>query len=307
LTSPTANRATERADTTFNAEVVAAYGRQFVVERADGALIRCVTRGKRTELACGDRVDVNATSTDEGVIERVAPRTSLMQRAAAHRTKLLAANVTQIAIITAVEPSFADDLIARAIVAAESDAIKVLIVLNKSDLDARAAARARLAPFERAGYSVLEISAIRDASALRARLDGERTVLVGQSGMGKSTIVNALVPEANAATKEISRFLASGRHTTTHGRLYRLAGAPLGTSLIDCPGMQEFGLAHLARAEIEMGFIEMRPFLGHCRFSDCRHASEPSCALKTALERGEIDARRFELMQRITTAEHGRT
>ncbi|MEO7402672.1 MAG: ribosome small subunit-dependent GTPase A [Burkholderiales bacterium] len=287
----------------FNGEIVAAYGRQFVVESAAGALVRCVTRGKRTELACGDRVAFAPTGPDEGVIESVAPRSSLMHRAAVHRTKLLAANVTQVAIIVAVEPSYSDELMSRAIVAAEATGLRVFIVLNKMDLPTSPTARARLAPFERAGYPVVELAAIVDIEPLRTHLEGKRTVLIGQSGMGKSTIVNALVPGTEAATAEISKFLASGRHTTTHSRLYRLPGYAEPTTLIDCPGMQEFGLAHLTRGDIEQGFREARPYFGQCRFSDCRHLTEPDCALKTAVEAGAIDPRRFALMQRILSVE----
>jgi ribosome biogenesis GTPase len=282
-------------------EIVAAYGRQFLVETADGALARCVSRGKRNDYACGDRVTIAPTAPDEAVIEALTTRTTLFHRASPHRVKLMAANVTQVALVTAVDPSFSDELLCRAIVRAEHAGLAVLLLLNKVDLPGHDAARERLAPFARAGYPVLDVSAKGDVSALRARLVGQRTVLVGQSGMGKSTLVNALFPGADAATREISTFLASGRHTTTHGRLYRL---PEGGAVIDCPGLQEFGLADLRRADIEHGFVEIRGALGHCRFADCRHRSEPGCAVKTCAAEGRIDPRRFALLERIVDAEH---
>lgn len=282
-------------------EVVAAYGRHYLVEAEGGTYLRCVPRGKQSLVACGDRVRVAHTARGEGVIEEIDARTALLLRAAPHRRKLIAANLTQVAIVCAGEPSLADDLVARVLVAAECQSLHALLVLNKADLAAPAmTARARLAPFAQAGYPVIELCAKGEVEPLRARLAGEVTALIGQSGMGKSTIVNALVPQADAATREISRFLDSGRHTTTATRLYRVdpAGA-----IVDSPGVQEFGLAHLAPLEIERGFPELRPLGGRCRFTDCRHRAEPGCAVRAAAERGQVHPRRLELLHRILDAE----
>ncbi len=281
--------------------MIAAFGRQYLVETDAGEFIRCVTRGKQGGVVCGDRVAAAPTGPGEGVIAAVEPRASLFQRAAPHRAKPIAANATQTAVVVAGEPSFSEELVCRAIVAAERERMKALVVVNKADLaEATRAALARLAPFGAAGYPVVAISARGDVSPLAERLAGETTVLVGQSGMGKSTIVNALVPGANAETREISRFLDSGRHTTTHARLYRLAP---GTAIVDCPGLQDFGLAHLSRAEIEQGFPELRPLLGRCRFTDCSHRTEPGCAVLAAVAEGRVHPRRLELLQRILAAE----
>ena len=277
--------------------VVAAHGRQYVVELADGILLPCFPRGKRSEVACGDRVDIERTSDDQGVIEAIQPRTSLLYRSNVVRQKLIAANVDQIVIVVATEPAFSDELVTRALLAAESEEIEPLIVLNKCDLSDRVAdARARLAVFAALGYRIVELSARDHAEDLRPELYGYTSVLVGQSGMGKSTLVNALVPEAGAATREISAALDSGKHTTTHATLYHLDA---GSDLIDSPGLQEFGLGHLDRQEIEHAFREFRPFLGQCRFRDCRHGREPDCALTAAVAAGRIDARRFALYHRI--------
>jgi ribosome biogenesis GTPase len=282
-------------------QVVAAYGRHYLVEATDGAFLRCVPRGKQSLVACGDRVRVARTSPGEAVIEETAPRTSLFLRAAPYRRKLIAANATQVAVICAGEPSLADELVARVLAAAENQSLRALLVLNKIDLVAPTEiARGRLAPFVQAGYAVVEVSAKRDVAPLRARLRGETTVLIGQSGMGKSTLLNALVPEADAATREISRFLDSGRHTTTATRLYRLDAA---SAMVDSPGVQEFGLAHLGPAEIAHGFPELRPLAGRCRFNDCRHRTEPGCAVRAAVDAGRIHARRVELLHRILDAE----
>lgn len=281
----------------MDGRVIAAHGRQYLVELADGSRISCFPRGKKSEIACGDRVDIQRTSDDQGVVEAIQPRTSLLYRSNEIRQKLIAANVDQILIVVATEPGFSDELVTRALLAAESEEIEPLIVLNKCDLaDKLPGARQRLAVLAGLGYRVIELSARDHAEDLRPWLAGKTSVLVGQSGMGKSTLVNALIPEAQAATREISQALDSGKHTTTHATLYHLDAT---SDLIDSPGLQEFGLGHLDRQEIELAFREFRPYLGQCRFRDCRHHREPGCTLTTALAEGLIDAGRFAIYQRI--------
>ncbi|WP_150427711.1 ribosome small subunit-dependent GTPase A [Dechloromonas sp. CZR5] len=277
--------------------VIAAHGRQYMVELPDGTRLPCFPRGKKSEIACGDRVDIQRTSDDQGVVEAIQPRSSLLYRSNEIRQKLIAANVDQIVIVVATEPAFSDELVARALLAAESEEIAPLIVLNKCDLaDKLPAARARLATLAALDYPILELSARDHAEDLRPHLAGKTSVLVGQSGMGKSTLVNALIPEANAATREISQALDSGKHTTTHATLYHLDAD---SDLIDSPGLQEFGLGHLDRQEIENAFPEFREYLGHCRFRDCQHDREPGCALTTAVDSGKIDRNRFAIYRRI--------
>ena len=281
----------------MHGRVIAAHGRQYVVELPDGSLLPCFPRGKKSDVACGDRVDIQRTSDDQGVIEAIQPRTSLLYRSNEIRQKLIAANVDQIVIVVATEPAFSDELIARALVAAESEEIEPLIVLNKCDLaDKLPAARQRLAVLSGLGYRVLELSALEHAEDLRPHLANQTSVLVGQSGMGKSTLVNALIPEARAATREISLALDSGKHTTTHATLYHLDAD---SHLIDSPGLQEFGLGHLDLQEIEQAFPEFRPYLGQCRFRDCRHNREPDCALIAAVDAEKIDKTRFATYHRI--------
>ncbi len=283
---------------TLQGRIVAAHGRHYLVDTGHDAPLPCVTRGKKSDVACGDWVEVMRTSEDQGVIENILPRRQLLYRSNETRQKLIAANVDQVVIVVACEPAFADDLVTRAIIAAESEEIEILLVLNKCDLtQTLPRARRQLAVFSRLGYPALELSARADAAALRPWLLGKTSVLVGQSGMGKSTLINALIPEAGAATREISRALDSGKHTTTHATLYTLDGESF---LIDSPGLQEFGLAHLERGEIEYAFREFRPYLGRCRFRNCRHGQEPGCALRPALDSGEIDATRFASYARLT-------
>jgi ribosome biogenesis GTPase len=277
--------------------VVAAFGRHYEIALADGSVALCYTRGKKSNVACGDRVAVQLNAPDQGVIDSIEPRNTLLYRSDAFREKLFAANATQAIVVVAAEPGFSDELVTRCIVAAEQQHMRTVIVLNKTDLaDKAAAARAQLAPFRTLGYTVVELSAKQDAEALRPLLAGQTSVLVGQSGMGKSTLINALLPEAKAATREISEALDSGQHTTTHTRLYRLDET---SALIDSPGMQEFGLSHLTRAELEQGFVEFHPYLDKCRFRDCRHDREPDCALRAAVEAGRISLRRLALFHAL--------
>ena len=281
----------------LHGQVVAVHGRHYRVELTDGRTLACFPRGKKSLVACGDRVEVLTTAPDQGVIEAVDPRRSLLYRSDRHRQKLIAANVTQMVIVLAAMPSFYEELLNRCLVAAEHQGIAALIVLNKFDLvEPSARALEALQAYADLGYRVLPLMAKRDVSPLKEHLTGHTSVLVGQSGMGKSTIINALVPGAGAPVADISMALDSGRHTTTHAQLYRLDAS---TALIDSPGMQEFGLLHLSVEELQQAFPEFWPHLGHCRFNDCRHRGEPDCAIQAAADRAEISPRRIDCYRKL--------
>jgi ribosome biogenesis GTPase len=282
--------------------VIAAHGRHYLVAPADGgAMLQCFPRGKRSEVAVGDRVTYERSSADQGVIVRIGERRNLLYRSDQFKSKLFAANLDQLLIVLATEPHFSEDLLGRALIAAEAHELEPLIVLNKIDVEAALPfARKRLAPYRELGYTVIELSAKAAPGAvhpqLDARLKGRATLLLGQSGMGKSTLVNILVPDAEAATREISTALNSGRHTTTFTRLYPLPG---GGSLIDSPGFQEFGLHHLSEGQLERAFADFRPFLGKCRFYNCHHLHEPGCAILEAVDDGKIRPERHALYAQL--------
>ena len=282
--------------------VVASYGKRYQVELTDASSliprrISCVTRGKKTDLACGDIVNIKLTDKAQGVVESSEPRKSLLYRSSTLKSKILASNVTQIIIVLATQPSFYEALLNRCLVAAEAANIKPLIVLNKCDLTDADDAKNKLKLYQKLGYQVLHLSAKQDIAALLPYLSNHQSVLVGQSGMGKSTIINALLPNENVRTQEMSAALDSGKHTTTAAHLYHLNTT---STLIDSPGLQEFGLNHLSQETLELAFIEFRPYLGNCRFNNCKHTHEPDCAVTIAVNAGKISAVRLKFYQDLS-------
>ena len=282
--------------------VVASYGKRYEVELADKSRISCVTRGKKTDLACGDLVNIKLTDKAEGVVESSLPRKSLLYRSNAIKSKILASNVTQIVIVLAMQPSFYEALLNRCLIAAEAAKIKPLIVLNKCDLGDATDAKNKLKLYQDLGYEVVHLSAKQDISALKPYLNKHQSVLVGQSGMGKSTIINALLPKQNVRTQMMSEALDSGKHTTTATHLYHLDGLGFdkNSSLIDSPGLQEFGLNHLSQQDLELAFIEFKPYLGHCRFNNCSHSHEPDCAIIQAIAQHKVSTIRHAIYQVIS-------
>jgi ribosome biogenesis GTPase len=286
--------------TQLAATIIAAHGRHYLAQYGTTRL-QCVTRGKKSDVAVGDIVNLQLTSSDQGVIESIADRKTLLYRSDQYKSKLLAANVTQLFIVVATEPGFSDDLISRALVAAEAAGIKAHIVLNKIDVTASLQkTRERLTPYAAIGYPIHEVSAKAAPDATRAALTpllhGQSTILIGQSGMGKSSLINLLVPDAEVAVREISEALDTGKHTTTFTRLYSL-GAD--TSVIDSPGFQEFGLYHLTEGMLERAFPEFSAHLGQCKFYNCHHLNEPSCAVLAAVATGAITPMRHALYQQL--------
>ena len=266
------------------ARIVGAFGRHYLAQLDDGTVLTCVPRGKRAEAVCGDRVTL-APGNAPLAIEQVHARRNALWREDLWRSKMFAANLDRVLLVTATYPGIQQGLIGRALVAADAADIPVTLLLNKCDLPQAEAARADMAVYRALGYSVIELSVHTQPEAalqaLRPLLSGQTTLLLGASGVGKSSLTNLLVPLAQAPTREISEALSAGKHTTTATRLYDLPGFPPGSALMDSPGFQSFGLHHLSVSQLQHGFPELRARNGACRFQNCTHRDEPGCVFTT--------------------------
>jgi ribosome biogenesis GTPase len=275
--------------------VVADFGREFLVEFADRRQVVCTRKGRKQDATCGDFVEVRLTGSAQGSIERVGTRRNLLFRSDQWREKTLAANVDQAVILLAPKPPFSEAFLNLSLVACEAARIHAIIALNKSDLPEHAETLKLLAPYEKIGYTVITMSAKFDTTQpLLPRLEQKVTLLVGQSGMGKSRTVNALVLSDVARVGELTASLDSGAHTTTFSRFYRL---DKNTAIIDTPGFQSFGLFHLTEDQIGEAMREFRPYLGHCKFNDCAHLNEPGCAVIAAAGKGAVTRERLSFYQ----------
>ena len=264
-----------------------------------GTPVRCHIRANVESVVAGDRVRWIA-GEPTGVIVAVGPRETLMSRPDSQgQLRPVAANVSQIAVVIAPEPQPHQNLVDRYLVAIEQFSIRPVLIINKWDLfnGQESHLEGLRDLYLGLGYPVhtVSVTAGTHLEQLLAALDGESTVFVGQSGVGKSSLVNLICPAAGAAVGDLS-LIAKGRHTTTAATLYSL---PSGGNLIDSPGIREFGLWHLDAADIAAGFVEFRPFLGQCKFRNCLHVNEPGCAVFEAVERGDISQRRLASYQQI--------
>ncbi|TWH71335.1 ribosome biogenesis GTPase [Azomonas agilis] len=286
--------------------VIAHFGVQIEVEACEGELkgqrIRCHLRANLPALVTGDYVVWRPGHQGDGVVVAQLPRHSELCRPDPRgQLKPVAANVDQILIVVAPLPEPHANLIDRYLVAAEHAGIRPLLVFNKADLvteDNQASLEALLSVYQSLGYAVLSVSAQSRTGLdqLQQSLKGCISVFVGQSGVGKSSLVNQLLPEVQTPVGALSEFSGKGTHTTTTARLFHF---PEGGDLIDSPGIREFALSHIDRQIVTEGFVEFRPWLGRCRFRDCQHQHEPGCALLGALAEGHIDPKRMESYRAI--------
>ncbi len=276
---------------------MATFGRQVLVETAAGRRVRCQTRGKKTDLVVGDRVRWQVAG-DAGVVTAMVARRNLFFRQDEWRTKSFAANIDQLLVLLAVDPPSSESQLARALIAARAADVPAFIGLNKIDLPGLTAARSRLAPYLAMGVPVLEFALKADPAGAREclmpRLQGRTTLVLGPSGMGKSTLINRFVPGAEAQVGEVSRALNAGRHTTTSTTWYWLDEQHRG-ALIDSPGFQEFGLRQVEARQLASLMPDLAARAGGCRFSNCTHLQEPGCTVRAAAETGEISASRMRI------------
>ncbi len=282
--------------------VIIRYGTQVDVEDENRVLSRCLLRQNLPSLVCGDRVVWQPGKDQTGVIVAVEPRQSLLERPDAdNQLKPVAANINQILVIAAPEPALDFDLINRYFVAAEITEIPPILVINKIDLLSEAAMaklQTKLKVYQKIGYTVV-YATTKQPHGLDGLIDHLRdktSIFVGQSGVGKSSLIQQLLPEEELRVNTLSESSGLGRHTTTATRLYQF---PKGGELIDSPGVRAFRLGYASRAQITEGFVELQAFFGQCRFNNCRHDVEPDCALQNAVANGEISIDRFESFQRI--------
>jgi len=281
-------------------QVVANHGANVSIRDEDGQTSMAFVRANLDLPVAGDRVVWRRSADGGGVVVALLPRDSLLSRPNRRGDPHpLAANIDLMVVVGAPQPVLDLNLIDRYLVAAETLAIQPAILVNKDDLldpEQREVLQTALQDYQRIGYPTLFASAKREhgLDQLTSHLDGRTSVLVGQSGVGKSSIINHLLPVQPAQEGELTR--GFGRHTTSTTMLYQL---PSGGQLIDSPGVRRFSLWHLPAKAIAAGFAEIRPYLGQCRFRDCRHMQEPGCALLAAVEAGDISQRRFKSYFRI--------
>ncbi|MDO6443822.1 MULTISPECIES: small ribosomal subunit biogenesis GTPase RsgA [unclassified Marinobacter] len=288
--------------------IIAHYGQQLDVEALEGEhkgdVVRCFVRANIDSLVTGDRVIWRPGKSETGVIVARCERDNLLQRPDNFgAVKPVAANIDHIILVIAPEPEPHDNLIDRYLVASETTDIPAVILLNKTDLITdrnRAQIDALLERYAALGYEIVRTSAVQFDGApspeVEALVKGKTSAFVGQSGVGKSSIIQTLMPDEAIRVGAVSESTGKGVHTTTTAKLFHL---PMGGDLIDSPGIREFGLWHMSPSEIEYGFREIRDVIGYCKFRNCRHMGDPGCAIDAAAESGKLSPERRRSFHRI--------
>ena len=282
--------------------VLAVYGLTSEVEAEDGAVYQCATRRllktlfteQRHVVAAGDWVYFRPAGGNEGIIERIEPRRGVISRSSRGRQHIIATNVDQMVIVTsAAEPYIKPNLIDRFLITAEQNGLRPLICINKVDLVEPAELQQLIGVYSRMGYQAAPLSARHGHGVdfVRRELQNRSSVVVGQSGVGKSSLLNAVEAGLNLRIGEVSHESQKGKHTTTTARLIRLE---MGGYVIDTPGIRQFQLWDVIPAEVVNYFRDLRPYVSRCRFPNCTHSHEADCAIKDAVADGHLDARRYE-------------
>jgi ribosome biogenesis GTPase len=290
----------------ISGRVVSRFGKHAIVEDAEHINHKCHIRRTVASVVCGDHVLFRASESndarDRGIIEVVLDRKSTLTRPDFYDgVKPIAANIDQIIVVSAITPTLSPHIIDRYLVACEHAQITPVVVINKIELlnaDDLVLVKDSLAIYEKIAYKVILVSCETEQglAELSEYLIDKVSVFVGQSGVGKSSIINQLLPEAAEPVGEISDNSGLGKHTTTASKLLHFAQ---GGELIDSPGVREFGLWHLSAEAITNGFIEFRDYIGGCKFSDCKHQNDPGCLITAAVDEGKIDRARYQSYLKI--------
>ena len=291
--------------------ILVVHGLESVVETATGEQFRCATRrllktlstDQRSVVVVGDQVWFRPQGTGEGVIERISPRHGVLSRTSRGRQHVIVANIDQVLIVTsAAEPALKPHLVDRLVLSAEKGGVRPVICINKIDLVEPADLQPLVGVYGQMGYEVILMSAVtgQNVDQLHEQLAGCQTVLTGQSGVGKSSLLNYISPELNLAVRAVSSDSQKGRHTTTSGRLIRM---PRGGYVVDTPGIRQFELWDVLPYEVANFFRDLRPYIDLCRFPDCTHSHEADCAVKDAVADGRLDARRYESYSQLLSGE----
>lgn len=283
-------------------QVITNYGQSLIVEDTHRQLFRCIARQNLGAIVCGDHVIWQQSQTSDGVIVALEERKSLLQKPGfGGKLKPMAANIDQIVIVASVQPEPNPYLIDRYLVAAENLPATPIILFNKIDLlnpQNQSQINELEMEYRDIGYQIIKTSNILDQGfeQLLSALEGKTSIFVGLSGVGKSSIINHLLPEQDIRIGELSGATGEGTHTTTNSMLYHLAA---GGELIDSPGVRDFGLWNTSAESILHGFVELRPLNGRCRFSNCNHDNEPGCAIKQAFQSHKVSVRRFKSYKKM--------
>ncbi len=282
------------------ASVVECYGRRVVLELSDGIRQQAEVFGKRLRVVCGDIVNVETNPATAALqVKEVLPRRTHFTRTDSHgQPEVLAANITQLVVLMSEQPACDPYIVDRYLAGAELGGIKALVAITKQDLDATKQLQQYADEFRHAGYQVFNVSAQSRTGLdeLRTAMQGEVSMLVGESGVGKSTLTNALLGNQQQLTREISDATGEGRHTTVSSALFKLDAE---SALIDSPGVRDYAPAPVNDLQAAFGWREFRTHDGHCKFNNCLHLREPGCAVIAAVASGTLSARRYDSYKRL--------
>ena len=289
----------------ISGQIVASFGFHHVVETETGQRYRCSVRGKRGNYVCGDKVEICLENEEQAVIEVLLPRYSLLYRQDKRKSKLIAANVDQIVLLFAPRPEPNEYFLQCGLLAARAAGIEPIVAVNKTDLLDFELYWERLDRWHHAlGLMFVSVNAQKaELGKLPALLQGHHSALIGQSGVGKSTLLNALIPGAMAKIGSLSAHDVFGQNTTTYACRYALPNNA--GSVMDIPGLQSFGLSHLSLDDLKKAFFEFEPYVEHCQFRDCRHDQEQQCGIKQAVQDGLILPERWSFWQSLSREHYG--